>query len=349
MTPLDSTNFDEPLIRPLPGDGAPGPHDSALVPLSANDAYTQALAALARELAVSRTTGEVKEIRNCADAIRTYAKRAKDRGLEADAYEIRTRAVRRLGEMIIEQKATVGLNRGTAGTLAGRDASGGSVLEPPEDTRPTLAEAGIDKKLSMTAQRLAKLSDAEFECLVAEDRDQIIAFGREHAPLNNLKGGVDWYTPKPWIERVCAAMGGIDLDPASCESAQCVIQATQVFTKEQDGLAQPWHGNVFLNPPYTRGVIDQFVTKLIAERANYRQAIVLVDNRSDTDWFHRLCGIATAVAFPKGHIGFYSDNPHARAPGVWGSVFLYIGDHRDRFAEVFSDGCLVLGNLRDGA
>ncbi|MBK8132800.1 MAG: hypothetical protein IPN63_07790 [Gammaproteobacteria bacterium] len=53
-----------------------------------------------------------------------------------------------LGELIAAQKATVGLNTGTRGQLAGRDASGGTNTEPPENKQPTLAEAGIDKKLS---------------------------------------------------------------------------------------------------------------------------------------------------------------------------------------------------------
>lgn len=47
------------------------------------------------------------------------------------------------------QKETVGLNTGTAGT--GRPSLGGTREEPPKDTRPTLAEAGISKKLSSRA------------------------------------------------------------------------------------------------------------------------------------------------------------------------------------------------------
>ncbi|BAZ94300.1 uncharacterized protein FOKN1_1918 [Thiohalobacter thiocyanaticus] len=46
----------------------------------------------------------------------------------------------------------MGLNTGTRGQLKGRDASGGTQSEPPEAKVPTLAEAGIDKKLSSRAQ-----------------------------------------------------------------------------------------------------------------------------------------------------------------------------------------------------
>jgi len=70
-----------------------------------------------------------------------YARQAKDRQLEIDASEIRIRAERRLGQMIAEQKRTVGLNTGTAG--AGRPSLGSTQEEPPKDDRPTLADAGI--------------------------------------------------------------------------------------------------------------------------------------------------------------------------------------------------------------
>ena len=50
---------------------------------------------------------------------------------------------KKLGELIRAQKETVGLNGGTRGQLAG-----GSRVVPPENNKPTLAEAGITKKLS---------------------------------------------------------------------------------------------------------------------------------------------------------------------------------------------------------
>lgn len=67
----------------------------------------------------------------------------------------------------------MGLNRGAAGTLKGRDASGGSVLVPPDDSRQTLAEAGIDKKLSAHAQKVASIPEPEFEGIVGEWRETL--------------------------------------------------------------------------------------------------------------------------------------------------------------------------------
>ena len=41
----------------------------------------------------------------------------------------------------------------------------------------------------------------------------------------------------------------IELDPASDALANTIIRARRIYTKKDDGLAQPWHGRVFLNPP----------------------------------------------------------------------------------------------------
>jgi hypothetical protein len=87
--------------------------------------------------------------------------------------------------------------------------------------------------------------------------------------------------------------------------------------------------------------LDDFIEKLIVERGHIDQAIVLVNNQTDANWFHRLCSIATAVAFTRGRIGFYNDAVECGSPPT-GSVFCYIGDATERFHDTFQDDCLVL-------
>lgn len=91
--------------------------------------------------------------------MQAYAKQAKNRTMEIDAAEIRIRAERRLGELIIAQKETVGLNKGGAGIGKPKSA----VPEEYHTQPPTLAEAGIDKKLSARSQKTAAVPDEYFE------------------------------------------------------------------------------------------------------------------------------------------------------------------------------------------
>jgi hypothetical protein len=75
------------------------------------------------------------------------------------AAEIRLRAERRLGEMLmVGSKA-----EGSKGQLKGRDSSGTAIMEAPEDNTPTLASVGISWKESSRSQELAAVSEAEFE------------------------------------------------------------------------------------------------------------------------------------------------------------------------------------------
>lgn len=57
------------------------------------------------------------------------------------------------------------------------------------------------------------------------------------------------YTPPEIIIASFKTMGMIDLDPASCEKANQWVGALHYFSLEDNGLAQQWYGNVFLNPP----------------------------------------------------------------------------------------------------
>jgi hypothetical protein len=58
-----------------------------------------------RALAQAKAVDEAKDIRDQAEAMRAYARQAKNRGLEIDAAEIRMRAERRLGELLNSAKA----------------------------------------------------------------------------------------------------------------------------------------------------------------------------------------------------------------------------------------------------
>lgn len=134
--------------------------------------------AACRAVAEAKATDEAKDLRDKAEAMRVYARQAKNKGLEVDAAEIRMRAERRLGELIKKQKDTVGLNRGGWPTCGAKE----------EPQVPTLAEAGIDKKLSSRAQKLAAVPEAEFEGLIDEWRGRVEK-ENERVTTNLLRAG----------------------------------------------------------------------------------------------------------------------------------------------------------------
>lgn len=125
--------------------------------------------AACRALAEARSVDEVREILNVAEAQRAYAIMAKNRNLEADAFEIRKRAERRLGEMMRAQRETVGLAK------PGGDMRPEHRVAKKPDAIPTLVEAGIDKNLAHRARGAAAVTAEKFEQIIKEGREKITA------------------------------------------------------------------------------------------------------------------------------------------------------------------------------
>lgn len=150
-------------------------------------------------------------------------------------------------------------------------------------------------------------------------------------------GQNEWYTPHEYIEAARRVMGSIDLDPATSFEAQESIQATTIFTREDDGLAQNWHGNVWLNPPYSQPDIQWFAEKMVAEvdAGRVHQAVVLTHNYTDTAWFHIAAARASAICFTRGRIAFVNQLGEKAAP-TQGQAFFYYGSNTDAFKLEFS-------------
>ena len=127
--------------------------------------YDAARAALAE----AKSVDEVLGVRDEAERLKLYARQAKDRDLVADAMEIQMRAERRLGEMIRTAKEA-----GQIGAGRPRKAEE-NPSEPEAFSRVTLADAGIDHKLSMKAQRLAEVSNEQFAATIARAREKIVS------------------------------------------------------------------------------------------------------------------------------------------------------------------------------
>lgn len=116
-----------------------------------------------RAVAACVTAPEAKNLYNKATAVKVYARQAKNKQLEADAFEIRKRAERRLGEIMAEQPKAQGARE--SGTNRGTT----RVSEKPA----SLADAGIDKNLADRARKSCAIEPGEFEALIARGREDI--------------------------------------------------------------------------------------------------------------------------------------------------------------------------------
>ena len=107
-----------------------------------------------------------------------------------------------------------------------------------------------------------------------------------------------------------------------------------MYDKNIDGLKQVWRGRVWLNPPYSRPLIEQFVKRM----AEHNNGIALLFNRCDSKMFiDVVLEKATAIKFLKGRIKFYrKDGTRGGSPGC-GSILIAFGENN---AEILKNNDL---------
>ena len=148
-------------------------------------------------------------------------------------------------------------------------------------------------------------------------------------------GNNEWYTPIKLLDIARKVMGSIDTDPASSEIANRNVRAETYYTEQSNGLDQEWNGNVWMNPPYAQPLIQQFANKLIKEieNGNTKQAMVLVNNATETKWFNTLSEKAAAIWFIKGRVKFIDSLGNSTGAPLQGQAVLYFGENIEAFFE----------------
>lgn len=149
-------------------------------------------------------------------------------------------------------------------------------------------------------------------------------------------GNNEWYTPEEYIIAARQVLGRIDLDPATSEIANRVVQADEYFTVDDNGLDQHWTGKVWMNPPYSSDLVWRFAEKLCAhyEGSDVTEAIVLVNNATETAWFQRMAQIASCICFPRTRVKFWKPDGETGAP-LQGQAILYFGTKKHGFISAF--------------
>ncbi len=121
--------------------------------------------------------------------------------------------------------------------------------------------------------------------------------GGHHAPVGETQ---TWLTPPDLIK----SLGEFDLDPCT----PIVIPwdtAKKHYNENDNGLIQNWKGRVWLNPPYDRYFIEQWLMKM----ADHSNGLALIFARTETEPFQNwVFPYAESILFIKGRLHFHDAN-----------------------------------------
>jgi len=151
----------------------------------------------------------------------------------------------------------------------------------------------------------------------------------------------DWETPRDLFDALWEESDGLDFDPCCTPdqyTAKRVLEAGGTICVPDglnarevggsrilvDGLAQPWHGKVFMNPLYglaLRKWVPKAVEEVRSDRCEFVKA--LLPSKTDTQWFQKyvvplIHRDPRSVRFLKGRLTFAG----APAPAGFASVIV---------------------------
>lgn len=157
---------------------------------------------------------------------------------------------------------------------------------------------------------------------------------KPHVVYNS--GNDEWYTPLEIIESARKVLGEIELDPTSNEKANARVKATKYYTLEDNALEKEWQGRtIFMNPPYS--CVFPFIDHLI--KSDYSEAIVLVNNATDTKWFKTIIEHASGIVFTTGRLKFLKgEDMQKHGTPCQGQAIIYLsknGNPPDKFYNEF--------------
>jgi ParB family chromosome partitioning protein len=201
-----------------------------------------------------------------------------------------------------------------------------------------VAQAEVVKAKAPEVWEKVKAGEATIHQAYQEVKNE----AKPHVAFNS--GENEWYTPERLTDMARMAMGSIDTDPASTEVANRFVKAEAFYTAEDDGLKQRWRGNVWMNPPYSQPLIAQFAEAVVTKYLDgeIRQAIVLVNNATDTKWFQGMLKECSAVCFIEGRVKFIDRGGNPSGAPLQGQALLYFGERIEAFRMAYSGEGTVL-------
>lgn len=203
----------------------------------------------------------------------------------------------------------------------------------PIDTRPLFDDPELDAALNDELKQVCPECGQVYDGQNCPDCTETEIVTMPHVVHNS--GDNEWYTPQEYADAARIVMGNIDLDPASTEIANSIVMAKTFYDASSDGLTKDWAGKVWMNPPYAREFIQRFCEKLARhyQAGDVQEAIVLVNNATETIWFQRLAEYSSALCLPEGRVQFW--HPEKVSFPLQGQAVLYLGNNPGLFASEF--------------
>ncbi len=121
---------------------------------------------------------------------------------------------------------------------------------------------------------------------------------------------VEWSTPQAFFDMLDDEFH-FDLDVcATADNAKCA----RYYTRADDGLAQPWSGTCWMNPPYGRE-IGKWMRKAWESSRAGATVVCLVPARPGSAWWHDYAAQGD-VRFLRGRLKFGNSKESAPFPSA---------------------------------
>lgn len=136
----------------------------------------------------------------------------------------------------------------------------------------------------------------------------------------------EWFTP-PWL--LAWLPDDMDLDPCWSPSSSVRLPTRFDIRAGQDGLALPWFGRVWVNPPYSNCKAWVVYAFWQALQGKVRAVVLLIPaSVGDTFWHHHIWGKQSVVGILCGRVPFDTAAGPGKASGLGGSALVILGPER---------------------
>ena len=141
-----------------------------------------------------------------------------------------------------------------------------------------------------------------------------------------------------WSRQRAASWAASTSTPRVANRPNEIVRAVRYYTRADDGLsaARPWHGRMWLNPPYDN-LAPKFFRRFCEEHAAGHvpmACLLLGTHHLTTKWFQKTRDFAAILCFPAGRLRF--TGYQTKTQPMHGSVILGAGVDPELFRREFS-------------